>query len=73
MMEAAEPGTQRFYVDIETGSPFEYKFIVDGEWRVDSNAPCVTASLGAYPVVNNVILVETPPVSPRLWGSTLLI
>eukprot|EP00051_Salpingoeca_urceolata_P003116 m.55314 g.55314 ORF g.55314 m.55314 type:complete len:356 (+) comp12523_c0_seq3:94-1161(+) len=39
-----------------TPSVYEYKFVVDGEWQHDENAPCVPNGLGS---VNNVLRLDS--------------
>ncbi|XP_043724069.1 sucrose nonfermenting 4-like protein [Telopea speciosissima] len=44
----------------------QYKFLVDGVWRLDENQPYVTDEYG---MVNNIILVKEPELAPSILRS----
>lgn len=43
-------------INLKPGATYQYKFIVDNEWKYDGNKQTVTDPIGN---VNNCILIET--------------
>jgi 5'-AMP-activated protein kinase regulatory beta subunit len=67
--EVKETGETFFRINLTllTGT-YEYKFVVDGEWRYDPTSPVVDDQHGSY---NNFVKVRSPPArsTPRRCSS----